>query len=583
MPYKMTNKEVVLKLKEVLAAMEVKNLDRFRVRAYQIAISSIDGLTSSVYDLWENGKLDEIPGVGASLNQHLDELFATGKAKQFDAVMKDLPEGMFSLIGIRGVGAKTAFKLATAFKLNKRDTAIEKAKKAAESGKIRVLAGFGEKSEKDILESIENLKKTKQESSRMLLYQAEEIANRILEYMNKFEEVKDIKALGSLRRRASTVGDMDIAVATNKPKEVTDLFLKFPEIDEILDKGEKKCRVTLKNGVQVDFRVIDQLSFGAMIQYFTGSKQHNVILRTHALSIGMSLSEYGIKTGDKQEVFSNEDDFYKRIGLQYIPPEIRHGKEEVELAARGKIPRLVELSDIRGDVHTHTIASDGVNSIKDMVNAGIDLGYSYIGICDHSPSVQSRGKYEVLGLMQATRTTIEQINDSQDIIRVLFGYEVNILSDGTLSMPNEMLKKLDYCVASIHTSFDQDRDVVTKRMLLTLENPYVTVIGHPSGRLINQREACNLDWEKVFESAIKNNKILEINAQPSRLDLADDLVADAVKKGIRLMINTDAHSTGDLKLMKYGIDVARRGMCTKENLLNTLSRKDFVDNFVKEV
>ena len=583
MPFKMTNKEIVVKLKEVLAAMEVKNLDRFRVRAYQIAISSIDGLTSSVYDLWENGKLDEIPGVGASLSQHLDELFSIGKAKQFDAVMKDLPEGMFSLIGIRGIGAKTAFKLSTAFKLNKRNTAIERVKKAAESGKIRVIEGFGEKSEKDILGSIENLKKTKQESPRMLLYQAEEIANRILEYMNKFEMVKDSKALGSLRRRASTVGDIDIAVTTNIPKEVVEYFLKFSEIDEILDEGDKKCRVTLKNGVQVDFRVIDPLSFGAMIQYFTGSKQHNVILRTYASSIGMSLSEYGIKIDTKLETFSNEDDFYKRIGLQYIPPEIRQGKEEVDLAARGKIPSLIELSDIRGDVHTHTTASDGTNSIKDMVNAGIDLGYSYIGICDHSPSIQSRGKYVVLGLVQATRTIIEQINDSQDIIRVLFGYEVNILSDGTLSLPDEMLKKLDYCIASIHTSFDQDRETVTKRMLLALENPFVTVIGHPSGRLINQRGACNLDWERVFESTIKHNKILEINAQPSRLDLADDLVADVVKKGIRLMINTDAHSTGELHLMKYGIDVARRGMCTKENILNTLPRKEFVDNFVRKV
>ena len=583
MAFKMSNKEVELKLKEVLAAMEVKNLDRFRVRAYQIAISSIDGLTSSVYDLWENGKLAEIPGVGASLSQHLNELFTTGRAKQFDAVMKGLPEGMFSLIGIRGVGAKTAFKLATAFKLNNRETAIEKTKKAAESGKIRVLEGFGEKSEKDILESIENLKKTKHESSRMLLYQAEEIADRILGYMSEFKEVRDIKALGSLRRRAPTVGDLDIAVATNNPKEVTEFFLKFPEIDEVLDKGEKKCRVMLKNGVQVDLRVIDLESFGSMIQYFTGSKQHNVILRTHALSLGMSLSEYGIKVGKKQEIFSNEDDFYKRIGLQYIPPEIRQGQEEVDLAAHGKIPELVELSDIRGDVHTHTTSSDGVNSIKDMVNAGIDLGYSYIGICDHSPSVQSRGKYEVLGLMQAARTIIEQLNDSQDIIRVLFGYEVNILSDGTLSMPNDMLKKLDYCIASIHTSFDQDREVVTKRMLLALENPYVTVIGHPSGRLINQREACNLDWEKVFESTLKYNKILEINAQPSRLDLADDLVADTVKKGIRLMINTDAHSTEELKLMRFGVDVARRGMCTKENILNTLPRKEFVDSFVKKV
>jgi DNA polymerase (family 10) len=294
----------------------------------------------------------------------------------------------------------------------------------------------------------------------------------------------------------------------------------------------------------------------------------------------LSLSEYGIKNTVKNdgkiEEFADEESCYKRVGLPYIPPEIRHGVDEVGLASQGKLPKLLELSDIKGDVHTHTTASDGVNTLKEMVDYAKNKKYKFIGIADHAPSVLSRGLEEVKRIVNARRKEIEQINSSQDDIRVLFGYEVNILTDATLALPDEILKQLDYAIASIHASFDQDRETVTNRMLAAIENPYIKIIGHPSGRLINEREGCDLDWTKIFKAAAENGKTLEINSQPQRLDLADDLVREAIRCKVKLIINTDAHETSSLDLMRYGVDVARRGMATKENIINTQNVEDFL-------
>ena len=573
--YRLTNKEVVAILKEVLAAMEVKNVNIFKIRAYQNAIAVIDNLSNSVYDIWENKRLDEIPSIGTALAQHLNDLFTTGTSKEFEQVKFGLPEGMFSLIGIRGIGAKKAFKLAHAFKLVNREKAIEDIKERALKGEIKVLDGFGEKSEKDILEAIEQMKMTKNEKPRTLLVIAEQVVERVLEHMHKCDQVLKIDALGSFRRRNPTIGDLDFVVATNDPEKVMSHFLAFDEVSEVLVKGDKKVAVVLKNDMQADLRVSAPQAYGAMLQYNTGSKQHNIVLRTYALDKGMSLNEYGIKINGGNKEFATEEAFYKKLGLPLIPPELRHGANEVELASKNKLPKLIELKDIKGDCHTHTTDSDGENTMEEMLTMASKLKYEYYGISDHAPSIINRGEEEVAQILVEKRKRIDSFNKTHPNIKVFFGYEVNILAEAKLALPDEYLKMLDYVVASIHTSFTQDRDQVTKRLVNALENSYVNIIGHPGGGLLNERDPIDPDWNKVFDAAKANNKILEINAQPNRLDLSYDLVSEAIKRGIRIIINSDAHSINQLLNIKYGIDVARRGGCEAKDVINTYSFEDF--------
>jgi len=576
---RVSNREVIDMLKEILAAMEVKNYNNFRIRAYQNAISILENLTVSIQDLWENKRLGEIPGIGSGIEEHLNEFFLEGKVAEFEEIKKGLPEGMFSLIGLRGIGAKRAYKLSMAFKLLDRENALEKLKEAAEQKKIRNLEGFGEKIEKAILEAIEEQKMTKNKKVRFLLPQAEEIVERIMNFMKGCDAVIDIEVCGSFRRKNATIGDLDIPVSTNKPSEVLDYFLKFPEIKEVLVVGDKKASVVLSNEIQVDLRVSTPQAYGSMLQYFTGSKQHNILLRNYALSMGMSLSEYGIKKDGKLREFSDEKSFYNELGLSYIPPEIRNGDFEIEAAKEGKLPNLIKLEDIKGDIHFHTIASDGVNTLEEMIEEAKKLGYQYIGVSDHAPSIQSRGLGTVLKIVSDTRKKINDINSSQTDIKVLFGYEVNILVDNSLGLPDDILKDLDFVIAGIHTAFGQDKETVTKRLISAIENPYVRVISHPSGRLLNERDPADPDWRKIFSAARDNGVILEINAQPQRLDLPDDLAKSAMEWGVDLIINSDAHSTREFSFMRYGVDNARRGWVQKDNVINTLA----YDKFIKKL
>ncbi|MFA6982275.1 MAG: DNA polymerase/3'-5' exonuclease PolX [Patescibacteria group bacterium] len=569
-----SNKDLVVLLKEIVAAMEVKEYSFFIIRAYQNAISAIEALTMNVVDLWEDERLNTIPGIGPSISQHLSDYFETGVYPEYDEIIKDLPDGMFGLIGLRGIGAKRAYKLAQAFELTSRASALEKIKKAAESHKIMELEGFGEKLEQQILESITDMKKTKNEKTRLLLVHAEEIAKRVIDYMNTSPHVLNIEAMGSLRRREATVGDLDMVVATEEPEKSLAHFMKFPEIGEVLAEGDKKLSVNLKNNAQVDIRVIEPKTFGSMVQYFTGSKQHNIVLRTYALSKKMSLSEYGIKHKGELHEFATEEAFYNYLGLDLIPPELRQAKNEVDLAKSHQLPDLIKASDIKGDMHMHTIASDGLNTIGEMVKACEELGYEYMGIADHAPSVQSRGEDEVRMMIEKQRTAVDEINKVSNI-KVLLGYEVNILADTSLSLPIEFLEMLDYVIAGIHSGFNESREQITNRLIAAARNPFVTFISHPTGRLLNERDAYEVDWDEFFNVVKENGKVLEINSYPDRLDLPDDLVYEAQTRGIKMIINTDAHEISHLNLMRYGADVARRGWCTKKDIVNTLP----LDNF----
>lgn len=582
MIHKFTNQQIVTILKEVVAAMEVKGDQFFKIRAYHTAILSIEGLTNSLLELWENNRLGEIPGFGPALIKHLDELFRTGRVVEFENKLSGLPQGMFELIGLRKVGAKTAYKLASTFNLKNRDTAVDEVKHLAEKGKIRELPGFGEKSEKDILDSITNLKMNKSEKPRTLLAQSEKVVNRIKEYMlsqDKSEseyKIEYCEAMGSFRRRAPTIGDLDFAVACESPEYALNTFLKFPEIKEVVSQGEKKASVVLNNDLQVDIRVIQKKELGSMLQYFTGNMQHNVLLRQYALQQGMSLSEYGIKYKGELEEFDDEKDFYKRLGLQYIPPELRHGRSEIELAINSNLPHLLGYDSIRGDLHTHTTDSDGENSLEEMVEKAISLGYEYFGVADHNPSVASLGEKRVLEMILDKKAQIQKMNKHfAGKIKIFFGMEVNILADFSLGLPDEMLSHLDYAIASVHSSFEQDREKMTQRVLNALSNPYIKIWGHPSGRLINERQGIDVNWTEIFKFCSEKSKIIEINSQPQRLDLPDDLVAEGLRFGTHFIINTDSHNVPSLDLMKYGIDVARRGGLEKKDVINTLSLENF--------
>lgn len=576
---KVSNSYISKMLKEIAAAYEVTGEDRFKIKAYQNAAAGVEHSTSEVKDLWEEGKLREVPGIGSSIFGHLDEYFKTGKVLHFELVTKGLPKGMFGLFGLQGIGAKTAYRLAKAFNLKNKENALEVVKKAAQNGKIRSLEGFGEQSEKDILSVLNNVTPNKEARARMLLPDATEISQRYSSYMKAAGGCERVEVLGSLRRRCATVGDLDFAVVSSESAKVISNFVKYKEVWEILSEGDVKASVLLKNGVRVDLMVEKKEGFGSLSQHFTGSKAHNIALRKYALDKGMSLSEHGIKYKNKMRSFEDEEEFYNFLGLELIPAELREDMGEIEASKNGTLPGLIKLEDVKGDLHSHTVLSDGNNTLEEMVFAAKAMNYRYVGITDHAPSIVSRGDKEVERIIDDTRVKIEHINSSDDTIRVLFGYEVNILSDATLSLSDKFLSKLDFVIAAIHTSFNQDRKTITDRLLSAIRNPYVSIIAHPTGRLINSRDSYDADWELVFEEALKQRKILEINSYPQRLDLPDILVREATKKGLKLVINTDAHHIEQFGLMRYGIDIARRGWVTKRDIINTLP----LDKLLKEL
>ncbi|MBL7150314.1 DNA polymerase/3'-5' exonuclease PolX [Candidatus Microgenomates bacterium] len=580
----MNNQEIAALLRAISAAYEIKGGNKFKIIAYDRAATAIEHATSEIKDLWDDGKLDTVPGVGVSIGQHLDELFRTGKVKHFKKIMSGLPMAMFEFLDIPGIGPKTAFKLCESLGINGRIGAVKKLKRAAEKRKVRLIEGFGERSEKDILTGIAELGRREE---RMLLPHAAELAKKIITYIKKHPEVKEVHSLGSLRRCCSTVGDIDIAVKTDNPGVVIDHFVKYSEVKKIINKGKRKASVMLKNRHQVDFRV-QRKSFGAMLQYFTGSKAHNIHLREEALKKGLSLSEYGIKVKGKLKRFENEKDFYSFLGMDWIPPEIRENTGEIEAAQAHKLPSLVKFSDIKGDFHTHSdfryqesSHDEGINSFEEIVQKAISLGYEYIGLADHSPSVSNHTPRQIITLLSKRKQKIEQIKRSKKLIhlfgrekireiKILNTLEVDILSDGSLAVPDKGLELLDFVFIAVHSSMRQSRKKMTKRILNGLAHPKVMFLAHPTGRKLGKREGYELEWEKIFDFCLRNNKWLEINAMPDRLDLTDVLVREAVKNGVKLVIDSDAHEVKSMSFIKYGVSVARRGWAEKKDVINAL-------------
>lgn len=559
----MTNEEVIEILRRIADMLEIKGEDRYRVMAYRRAADNIAHLGRELRDIWQEGRLREVPGIGEALEKKLDELFRTGRLGYYEDLQEEVPVGVASLMAIPEVGPRTAKLLWERLGL----MSVAEVEKAARGGKLRGLPGLGARSEQRILEGIEALYRR---STRIPLYVAWPVAQDLVAYLRSLPVVERADAAGSLRRMKETVGDIDLLASSVEPAAVTDAFVKFRRVKEIAAQGPAKATVHLDNGLQVDLMVLEPARFGSLLQHFTGSKAHNIALRERAIKQGLSLSEHGFKRQDGSEILCRtEEEVYQTLGLQWIPPELREDRGEIEMAAAGRLPKLVELRDIRGDLHVHTRWSDGAATIEEVANKAQALGYEYLVISDHTKGLGVANGLDE-GRLREQRYEIDRLNDTFNSFRLLQGAEVEIRGDGSLDFPDEVLAELDVVVASIHSGLRQDRETITARMIKAMRNPHVDIIGHPSGRILGQREASLVNLDDVLIEAQKIGTILEIDGIPDRLDLDDVHVRRAVEMGVRLSIDSDAHSMDGLEAMYYGVMTARRGWAEKKHIVNTL-------------
>lgn len=587
----MVNKEIAEFLRNVAAAYVIKDEHKFRFQiiAYQRAASSIDNSAMQVEDLIAEDKLDTLSGIGPSIREHLTELKKTGRVKHFDWVFKGIPSSVFPLLRLPSLGPKTAYKLVKAFKLRNPKNVISDLGKAAELGKIAKLPGFGEKSERDILQVVSDFEKGKDKTKRMSLPFAFEIARSVISYLEKCKDVRRVEALGSLRRMVPTIGDIDIAVSSKNPVKVIDYFVSYPYKQRILEKGEVSASIIISGGQQVDLKVQTDENFGSLLQHFTGSKSHNIHLREYALKMGLSLSEYGIKRisgkNDLIQKYSTEEEFYHALKLEWIVPEMRENTGEIELAIKGRLPSLIESEDIRGDLHIHSSfpiepSHDlGKDIMENILLKAMDLGYEYIGFSEHNPSISKHTVSKIAKILENKHRKIEQLNSSKKYIRSFNLLEIDINSKGDLIIDNSSLKALDALIVSIHSSFNLGKDEMTERILKGLSHKKAKILAHPTGRMINERDGYELDWNKILDFCFKNKKALEINSWPSRLDIDDVIIRKAVDKKVKLAINTDSHAAYQMTNMKFGVALARRGWAKKNDIINTFSYNELKEWF----
>jgi DNA polymerase (family 10) len=566
----MNNKEVAKVFADIADLLELKGENPFKIRAYQKVVRSIEHLPVEVEQLVREDRLKEIPGVGEAITKKITELITTGKLEYYEKLKADFPEGISALLDIPGIGPKTAMLLANELEVS----TVDELEAAIASGKVARLYRMGDKTAENILHHIQALRRKDQ---RIPIGEALPLVDEILSRLEEVPGVKNLVPAGSLRRFRETVGDIDLMGTADDAREVMKAFTSLPQVKEVLVSGTTKSSVVVAGGLQVDLRIVEHDSFGSLLQYFTGSKQHNINLREKAHRRGLKLSEYGITdiaTG-KLEKFATEEAFYQRLGLEYIPPEIREGQQEIELAEKNALPKLVELSDIKGDLHAHTDWSDGHESIENMTLAARALGYKYLGITDHS---EGRGIAHGLDAERLRQqiAEIKQLNQRLDGIHILSGIEVDIRADGSLDMPEELLTELDIVIAAVHSAMNQSQEQMTRRIIKAMENPNVDVLAHPTCRLLPDREPVAVDMEDIFQAALRTNTALEINAMPSRLDLKDIHTYRARELGVKLIISTDAHSTDHLEFMRFGVGVAKRGWCQTQEILNAKPLKEVI-------
>lgn len=569
----MRNREVAELFYEAADILEYQQVE-WKPRAYRKAAQMIENLGEDIEKIYaRKGKagLTEIPGIGESIADHIAEYLETGKVEKFEKLKEKAPSGTAELMEIRGLGAKKIKKFSDTLGVR----TLSDLKNAIATHRLRRLEGFGEKSEENLARAIEQYEKS---HSRINLGKALPLADEVISALKRQCENTSSKVdlskiiyTGSLRRLKETIGDIDILAEAEKGEalKVMNCFVSLPDVEQVILKGSTKSSVILREGTVIDLRVVPSESYGAALQYFTGSKEHNIELRNIAIKNGYKLSEYGLylKESGKQIAGSSEEEIYERLGLAYIPPELRENRGEIKAAGKNALPKLIEAGDLRGDLHVHTDYSEGKDSLKTMIGKAEVLGYEYVAITDHSRSQKIASGLEI----ETLKTQWEEIDklSKQFRIKILKGSEVEILKDGSLDYPDEILKELDIVVGAVHSGFALPERKTTERIVTALDNRYLDILAHPSGRLFGRREAYAVNFEKVFEAAATNGKVIEINSQPSRLDLNDELILRAKNFGLKFCISTDSHSTKGLALMRYGLGQSRRGWLEKEDVVNT--------------
>lgn len=564
----MKNKEIAEMFFTIADLLDIKGEIPFKTRAYRIAAQTIADLDEDIEKLVRGKKLEELPGIGKAIAKKITEYIETGRLEFYEKLKEEIPVGILELLEIPSLGPKKVAALYNKLGIK----TVKELKRACAAGKLRDLEGFGEITERNILRGIKLREKT---HGRFLLNLAYENGIRYIDFLKQLTIIDDISIAGSLRRMKETIGDIDILVSSRYPEKIMNHFVEYPEVKQILVKGKTKTSVILEDGIQVDLRVVEEKSFGAALQYFTGSKDHNVNLRGIAIKRGFKLNEYGLfeKDTDRYIAGRTEEEVYSKLGLPYIPPELRENRGEIEAGLENNLPNIIKYKDIRGDLHVHSIWSDGVNSVEAIAVEAKKLGYKYIGISDHSQSLHiARGLSEEKVLEKIEE--IRKLDDKIDGVRILCGTECDIKQDGSLDYSNSILKKFDFVIAGIHMGFKMTREEATSRTIKAMENEYVNIIAHPTGRLIGRREPFYLDMDKIFEKAVETDTFLEINAFPDRLDLNDLNCKRGREYGVRFVINTDAHSIIHLPYMKYGVATARRGWLERKDVINTMSLKD---------
>jgi|UniRef100_A0A7V6DQ08 DNA polymerase (family 10) len=571
----MKNKEIARIFAELSEYLEMEGV-QFKPYAYQKAALTLETLKDDVADLYAKGglkALKSIPGVGESIAHKIEEYLKTGKIAYYEEFKRKLPINLDEIVGVEGVGPKKAKVLYETLGI----TNLEELEEAARANKIAPLFRFGEKTEKNILQAIEFLKGSK---GRFLLGEILPIAMDVLEKLRDFPEVERADVAGSVRRMRETIGDVDILAISGNPADVMDFFVSLPGVVKVWGKGATKSSVHMKEGFDMDLRVIAPESYGAALQYFTGSKDHNIALRKIAMDKGYKLSEYGLFQGDELIAAKTEEEVYAKLDMPYIPPEIRENRGEIEAALKGRLPDLIGYHDLKGDLHVHCNWDGGANSLEEIVQAALDLGYEYVGISDHTKYLKiERGLDE--DQLIARNKEIDQLNEklSQEgkSFRVLKGCEANILADGSIDIVAEVLAQLDYVIAGVHSHFRMPRADMTKRILTAMHNPHVDIISHPTGRILKRREEYEVVFDDLLQAAKETGTILEINSYPDRLDLGDINIRAAKELGVRMVINTDTHNVNQLHLMKFGISQARRGWAEKKDIINAWPVKDLLN------
>ena len=566
----MDNAAIAAIFRNIAVILELKGDNPFRIRAYEKAAQNIESLNQNLKDLAKENRLTAIPGIGTDLANKINEIIATGTLAQYEELKKSIPQGLIKMLQIPGLGPKTIKAIYQKMHIE----TIEELKKAAKGGKLTRIPHLKEKTQENILKGIALLENTAQ---RLILPLALEIAEKYFyKPLKQLREIEKIEIAGSLRRRKDTIGDIDILASSKKPNKVMGFFTSLGNVKDILAKGPTKSSIVSKEGFQVDLRVIKKESFGSALLYFTGAKQFNINLRQLALKKGYKINEYGVFKKNEPVAGKTEKEIFSFFKMQYIPPVLREDRGEIDLALKHKLPKLIELKDIRGDLHIHSTYSDGSSTIEEIARKAKTFGYDYVAITDHSRSLKVANGLSIERLYQKKKA-IEKLNKKLKGIRILCGSEVDILSDGQLDYPNEVLKDLDIVIAAIHTGFKQSKKQLTTRIIKALKNKYTHIIAHPTGRLWGVRPEYEIDLEEIFKVASEYGKAMEINCYPKRLDLNDINVLKAKSAGVKLALGSDTHIIDQMNSMQWGITVAQRGWLIKENVINTLS----LDNLQK--